>query len=69
MVLVVVWRPLLRAREISFVCTLAVGSSQLMKLLLPVPEGPISKLFLPCNDCLSACNVSHGCCSETPSVV
>ena len=59
-VLVVVCLPEFRAREISAVSTLAVGTSKLVKLLLPEPDGPSTKVFLPSSKAinLSVCVVS-----------
>ena len=62
-VLVVVCLPELRAWEISPVCAPASGSSQLMRVLLPVPEGPSTSVFLPCSVCQSWCKSLCVCCS------
>ena len=51
-VLVVVCLPELSALEISPVTTSAPGTSRLINVLLPAPEGPSTSVVLPCI-CLS----------------
>ena len=48
-VLVVVCLPEFKACEISCVSTLALGNRVLIKVLLPEPDGPSTKVVLPCS--------------------
>ena len=61
-VLVVVCLPEFKACDISPVITLASGTSALIKVLLPAPEGPSTKVVRPAKCCLS-CSMGSGSCS------
>jgi hypothetical protein len=61
-VLVVVCLPEFSACEISAVSTCACGTKRLVRLLLPAPEGPSTKVFFPSisgiKDCTGVCSGS-----------
>ena len=52
-VVVVVCLPEFKAWEISPVTTWAPGTKELIKVLLPEPDGPSTKVVLPLSNCSS----------------
>ena len=53
-VVVVVCLPVLSTREISLVAACAPGTSRLISVLLPTPEGPSTKVRLPASRSIKA---------------
>ena len=54
LVVVVVCLPVFSTREISLVATWAPGTSKLISVLLPTPEGPSTNVRLPCSKAIRA---------------